>query len=438
MLINEINIIRTGLENDSPIINSGRSVLLEHEYPILYIGQNAYDSWVLGSFLEEDEDDLTILYYISFVLKKHDYLAFLSKRISYRDIFEMYTTAYVLKCDLATLNPLEVYLVDARQIEHEYWPHEQSFYPSDRVAPVSSSTERVSTSLVYSIKLRGGLADAHLARLNDSIVVQQAMVGLLGESIHNLPNLAVSADILQSVPTQGSFKFNFEVDITLDDTKAGDLFFNKESFGVYQNELIEYAIKYLPTEVNTVFYGENLPTHFVTLFEKTKALYTSLGKSVGDEDLIYALKECVHGAAESIVNASKAIGSAYESIEFLALPVGEDNESMGIVTTDSRTALASAVEFIDRLAVEPDDSETDAEPQAYKIRIYNLNTESRKGSGFIILEDGTVFKPKITISGNGPLEETKYTQSIHLKNIIDVIGIGTRKKGRLTKLLIEG
>lgn len=437
MLVNEIEILRSGLDDDVSIVTSDYRVLFSYEYPMLYTGKNAYGAWVIGSFLEEDEDDLTIIYYISFVLKKYDYLDFISRRRSYRDIFQLYKTAYILKCDLATQKPYEIYLVDAQKIEQDYWPHEQSYYPSSKGSS-SAPAERSSSSLSYSVKLSGGLADAHLTLLGDSIQVQQAVDALLGESIYNLPNLAVTAEVFQSVSTEGSFKFNFEVNIKTDASRGGDLFLKEELFGVYQNDLIEYAIKYLPSEVNTVFYGDVIPSHFASLVEKTKAIYKSLGKVVEDQDLIHGLKECVHNAAGNIVTASKGIGSTYESIEFITIPSGIDNdESIGIVTADSRQALDSAVKFIDKLSEEIDDSEIDNEAKVYKIRIYNLNTESRKGSGFIILEDGTVFKPKITISGNSPLEETKYTQSIYKKNIIDVMAIGTRKGGRLIKLLIE-
>jgi hypothetical protein len=430
MLINEIQAISVGLSNDAAIIASEYRVLAEtNEYPMLYTGINAYNSRIVGSFIEEDEDDWTVLYYIHFVLKTVDYTAFSSGRITYREIFQLATRAYIVQRDFASFEVQNIVLVDASHIGEEYWPHPKSHFPRIKKAP----------SLNYSISLNGGLADKHQALLSDSIAIQQAVSNFLEESIDSLPNLAVTAEILELAPAEGSFKFFFSVNIRLDDKRKQDIFYRDNLFGAYQNELIEYAIKYLPSEVSQVYYGNEVPQHFSALIKSAKDLYAQIGQSVDEGDLLSSLKETVQNIAENLVNASKSIGTNYNSIDFNITPGDESApvESLGSITESSRPGITSAVDFITTIANTKPQPVTDSESQKYSIRLYNLNKASRRGGAVIVKEDGTTLKFKTIISGSFPLEETKFTQSLHSNVIIDVLARATRIGDKLTRLIIE-
>ncbi len=392
------------------------------------MGKNAYGSWIVGSFLEEDEDDLTVLYYIHFLLKNSDYLAFVSGRISYRDIFILSRDAYVLKRDLATLDVQAVFFVKAYDITEDYWPHEKSNYPA----------KRKSSSLIYTVSVQGGTANSHVVLSKNSLEIQRAVSELLEYSLTNLPNLGITADVFQSVPTEGSFRFAFEVDVDVAKAKDKDFFFRKELFGAYQNDLIEYTLKYLPAEVAQLYSTEEAPEYFAELVESAKSLYQKLGKQIEDEKLLVAVKEGVQITANSLVEAASSVGDAYDSIEFLGMSQdGNSSELIGAVTTQSKADLEGAVLLIDTLTQVDEEIVTDDSARQYKVYIYSLNAETRKGTGILIHEDGTVFKPKLSISGVFPLEETKFTESIYTHKIINVSAVGTYKKGKLIRLVIE-
>lgn len=421
-----------GLSNDAAIIATDYRVLSRtNEYPILYTGINAYNSRVVGSFIEEDEDDWTVLYYVHFILKPTDYASFTSNRITYRDIFQLARRAYIVKCDFASLANQNITLVDATKIGEDYWPHSKSYFPQAKRTP----------SLNYSVSLTGGIADKHQALLADSITIQQAVYDFLEESIDNLPHLAVSAEILELAPAIGSFKFFFSVNIKLDDKKQQDIFYREDLFSSYQNELIEYSIKYLPAEVSQVYYGNEIPQYFAALLKSAKDLYAKLGQTIEQNELINSLKESIQNVAQNLVKASKSLGPNYTTLEFNTAPgeLSQDTpvELLGSITADSRTGLTGAVDFIKSITSRKPQPVTEEESQKYKIRLYNLNTESRKGSAILVEESGNVLKFKITIAGDFPLEETKFTQSLYKKTIIDVLATATRLGDRITRLNIE-
>jgi len=432
MLINEIEAISVGLSNDAAIIATDYRVLSKtNEYPVLYTGINDYNSRIIGSFIEEDDDDWTVLYYIHFILKPADYISFTSNRITYRDIFQLANRAYIVKRDFASLSVQGITLVDASKISGEYWPHAKSYFPQIRKTP----------SLNYSVSLTGGIADNHQAFLADSITIQQAVYDFLEESIDNLPNLAVSTEILELAPANGSFKFFFSVNIKFDDKKQQDIFYRENLFSLYQNELIEYSIKHLPTEVSQVYYGNETPQYFAELLKSAKDLYTKLGQTIEESELITSLKESIQNIAHNLVKASKSLGPNYSALEFNTVSgeLSQDThtESLGSITADSRAGLTGAVDFIVSIASRKPQPVTEEESHKYKIRLYNLNTESRKGSAILVEENGNVLKFKITIAGNFPLEETKFTQSLYKKNIIDVLAKATRFGDKITRLNIE-
>lgn len=428
MLVEEMSVTQTNLSNDLAVIESNYRLLVSNEYPILYTGKNPYNSWVVGSFLEEDDDDLTVLYYIHFVLRDIDYLDFISKRRSYKDIFTLSKLAFILQKDLRTLDIQKIYILDANEIPDDYLPHNNSYYPGTRK----------SHSLNYTVTLNGGAADSHHVPSQDSLIVQQAVADLLAESLNALPNLDVKAEIFQLAPTEGSFRLNFEVNVGISKINSNDLFFSKSLFSNYQNDLIEYAIRYLPTEVAAVYAGATLPEHFSALVQKTRELYNSLAVQIDEQELINAIKDSVYKAIDNIVKASSSMGSGYNSMEFIATSENiEENESIGSITLESKVGLLDTVDLIERMSLQNDEVEVDASPQPYKVYIYSLNAETRNGTGILVSEDGKVGRPRLSIAGKEPLEKTKFTQSLHDHQIIDVLATGTRTKGKLVRLIIE-
>jgi len=424
MLINEIkhDSLDSGLEFAE--IVSDFEMLLHVEYPILYVGKNIYGSRIIGSFLEEDEDDLTILHYVHFIIKNIDYSDFKAGRISYRDIFEVAKTAFLLKKDLASAETQSISLINADTIPTDYYPHKKSFYPKKKKA----------SSLSYKISLEGGIADEYHALSKDLLEIQSACSDILFETINKLPDLDLEVSIYQSAHTEGSVQMNFEVNIV---PNKNDLFFHDSPFAAYQNYIIEYIIKNLSVEAVELYSTESTPPLFQSLVDKAKKVYTDLGIGVDNENLQQIIKECVHHTASNIVKASSSIGISYDSLSFTSVTSESVTELIAEVTDSSKAELMQTVSIIDNLLIENDDSITDEEPKDYKVYIYNLNTKTRNGTGIIVAENGDVSEPRISIIGSEPLEETKFTESIYTRRVIDVRAIGTTKNGRVKRLIIE-
>ncbi|MBT2558872.1 hypothetical protein J7E24_13835 [Hymenobacter sp. ISL-91] len=430
MLINKIQTEKNVLAPDFSIIETDYELLISDEYPVLYVGRNQYGSWIIGSFLEEDEDDLTVLYYIHFIVKNIDYLDFISKRRSYRDIFEISKNAFIVKKDLISLTVSDIFSVNADDIPSQYKPHRKSYYPGKRKSSSSS----------YKITLKGGIADAHHALTKDLLNIQSAVVDVFSNTIESLPNLGLTTEIFQFADTEGSFQLNFEVSVDASNAKSKDLFFREGLFSVFQNDLIEYIVKYLPEEVNDVYSVQEPGGNFRKLCDSAKALYSKLGKAIEDEELFESLKSSIHSALNDILKASESVGKNYDSIEFISIEEnGDGGQLIGYVTKDNKSELMDTAKIIDHLEQEEesDDTVADDEHQIYNIYIHNLNTETRKGAGTVMFEDGNAARVKVSISGSDVLEETKYTESLYAHKFIKVSAIGIRKKGFLKKLEID-
>jgi hypothetical protein len=81
---------------------------------------------------------------------------------------------------------------------------------------------------------------------------------------------------------------------------------------------------------------------------------------------------------------------------------------------------------------------TDDEVNIYSVHIYDLNTDTRKGTALIHNPPSKkVMKPSITILGEQPLPQTKYTESLHLDTFIEVQGRATKVNESIRHIDIE-
>jgi hypothetical protein len=405
-------------------ITSDFDLLLHVEYPILYTGKNAYGSRIIGSFLEEDEVDLTALYYIHFIIKNIDYTDFLAQRISYRDIFKLAKTAFILKKDLASLKIEKVFSIQAEYIPGDYLPHKKSLHPR----------KGHKSSLTYKLSLGGGIADDFHAFPKDLIDVQGAFTDVLSQTFSDLPDLSLQVGVYQNVYTEGSFQLNFEVKVEPD---KADLFFNKATLSDYQNHIIDYIINSLSTEATELYSNESIPPIFQTLLDKANSIYSALNISVDANNLQESIKHTIHNTANNIIKACNAIGTNYDTLTFNCIVENGENGFIASITPQSKDELINAVDNIDDILTPEDDTVTDEEPQNYKVLIYSLNTKTRNGTGIFVAENGDTFEPKISITGSEPLSGTRFTKSLDKDTIIDVLAIGTTKNGKLKRLLIS-
>ena len=329
MLLNEIKYVSFESGIELVEIASDFEMLLHVEYPVLYVGKNAYGSRIIGSFVEEDEDDLTALYYIHFIIKDIDYSDFLAERTSYRDIFALAKTAFILKKDLASNQTEKVYLIKADNIPKDYLPHNNSLYPKKRAIAI----KRKESSLSYKISLKGGIADSHHALSNDLLGIQSACTALLFDTINELPNLNLNVNIYQLAHTEGSFQLNFEVDIK---QRTNDLFFRDEAFADYQNSIIEYIVNSLHNEAVELYSTQTSPPIFQELIEKAKLLYSELGVNVESLNLHESIKDSIYNTASNIVKASDSIGTNYDSLNFICVTGNDNTEVIAEVTSQSK------------------------------------------------------------------------------------------------------
>lgn len=410
---------------ETAIIETAYTCFLEDDYPLLYTGKNSLDGWVIGSFLQESEDDLTILHYLHFAVKEVDYEAFISRRISYHDIFSLYKTAYRIDRDLATLKEVRVMPVATAAIPPEFFPHPESYFPI---------TKKEETTLSYKVRITGGVADRNQALSKDVSQIEIAFSEILEGVLESLPDLGLDAVVYQTPPTKGSFLLNFNVEL---ENYKKNLFWDKTKLATFQNHLIEYCFNNLPAAVDSI-YQSGEPIGLEGLLGEAKEIYRMLGRPTpSDENLIEAIKEAFLLTATGFSKAVAAVGSGYTALQLYTDTVEHKRDVLiGRLDQSSEEVFSEVVDKIEEYTKKPgEEISVDENDSHYNVYIFSLNVESRNGMGIVFGDGGG--KVRLKINGKQALEKTVFTKSIDGHIAIDVKGIATRIGDKITRLVID-
>ncbi|RXK82737.1 hypothetical protein EST62_10195 [Chlorobaculum sp. 24CR] len=405
--MNDFNLHRRQLiKNDQIEIVNNYSVLHFDDFPILYIGTNKYGNKIIGSHLEEDDDTKMILT-LHTILTNKEFHQFLNGKISYLEILKNSTSISIVEKDYK-FKILKAYDIDFDSLPNEYLPTSESYCP----ATVKSH------SLTFSISLQGKLADLNKAIADEVSKIQNGFTEFLEDRIKSLKGFDLVPKALLQPYAEGSFKINFELDLSQKSKKGGNLFLSQAPIDKYIANYINYISENF-TEDKDIFTSKNedfsdklkeLEATLSDVYEKAFITKPNNINSFIKEDLIKSA-----GKFEKI---TEQVGKHFESASILGITETAET-SLGFIDIDYCNKFQTIVEDIE---VSKKGMTIDSEFKEYKIYIYHLNTDTRTGNAFIrnLDNEEEMSKPKIKINGDDGLEQTKYTESLYLNKWISV------------------
>ncbi|MBF0521058.1 MAG: hypothetical protein HQK92_15215 [Nitrospirae bacterium] len=404
---------------DLPFITANYTDILYDEEPILFSGTNKDGNRILGSLVDE-ADTLGFFRFFHVFISEKTYIDFLNGMISYLEILKNEESKIFVVDRNYDTTIRDIFLIGFNEIPSGYVPLENSFCPEFEK----------NYSLDFVVSLKGKLADLKRALTKEISNIQTAFSKILISSIIPLKSLYPTPSIYQKAYSEGSFRLNFSIDF--DDNRL--LPVNKEYASQYVSKYLEYCMSYLHDEVNVIFKGEGIKAkNFEILKENLKTIYDSSSASL-PENIEEIVKEELVVSADNFEKITENMGTNFTGMEFLNKSVDNENP-IGFLDDKCKSYFTEIMKVIEESKV----YDKDNEPKDYSICIYNLNTKTRKGNAHIIYNVGSdkeMSQPKIDITGNEPLDNSKFTESLHLNKWIDIKAKATRKGSKFIRLII--
>ncbi|WP_437816571.1 hypothetical protein [Sorangium sp. So ce1078] len=393
------------------------------EMPILFTGVNRYRSRVLGSSVEEDTD-AKIERHFHVLVSPDTYMAFMLRKVSYRQIMIDAGHVFVVDCafDRSWCN---VYRVETGSIPEDYMPLEDSFCP-DR---------SLEGSYIFGASLKGKRADLHQAAPADLRVIESSLPGVVTDAIGVVQRYSDAPPARPMVMGYGpgSFKLRFSVQPT------GPINLLGISESAFTLRYVDFCINRFHDEVRELGSesGEE-PRHFGELLDTYQKIVNfgavhRPGDARREKDKTELLTS-IRRSVDRLAELAEIVGSNFTSIELFNMM--SDGAETLICAFDRAAAhrLSAAVDVYDRLV---DKADEDVSPLTYDMVVYTLNTETRRGKAHVFIGDSLQQRVSITISGNKPLEETRFTASLDKSKRISAKARGKRVSGKLKSLRVE-
>ena len=404
--MNEFNLNNKSLlKSDLIEIVENYSILHYDDFPILYIGTNKFGNKIIGSHLEEYDESQTILT-LHTILSNKEFHQFINGKVSYLNILKNSNSISIVEKDYS-FKTKKAYNIDFNSIPTDYLPLENSFCP--KIVK--------SHSLVFSISLKGKLADINKAIADEVSKIQNGFTEFLEERIHSLKGINLIPKAMLQPYAEGSFKINFELDIR-QKGKKGNLFLQQAPIDKYIASYIKYISENF-SEDKEIFKNNNIESS-----EKLKELEDILN-DVYDKALINKpqnissiLKDDIIKSANRFERLTEQVGENFDSAAIFNI-IENDETPLAFIDKEFSESFQSNVEEIE---IHNKGATVDDNYKEYKIYIYHLNTDNRTGNAFIknINNEEEMSKPKIKINGDDGLEQTKYTESLYLSKWINV------------------
>jgi hypothetical protein len=386
-------------------ISSSYKVLHYDDFPILFLGVNKFGNKILGSHLDDDDDEKKI-WTIHTLLTNKEYYDFINKKKTYRELLTVSTTMFLVEKSYRN-QILNSYTLTFDGIPIEYRPLENSYCPS----------YRRKFSFSYSLGLKGKLADFNRAIAEDVSTVQTAFADFLEGRLKNLKNFDLQPAAYLQPYSPGSFKINVELEFKR--KKGENLFSHFAPIDEYIHEYVKYISTSVIQDKDLLSNNENVTASdaFLKLLATFEGLYDkALIKK--PESTFEELKEDLGKAMLKFEVITEQMGENFNTIEFSNF-ADDYEEFISIIDTEYSESFQNT---IDQIEASKSSTTIDEEDKEYEIYIYHLNTDTRQGNAFIknLKNESEMSKPKIKILGDEPLEQTKYTESLHLNKWIKV------------------
>ncbi len=395
------------------------SLINDGDYDILYSGLNKYGVQVLGSILKEDEDS-GVVQYIHVLLKERQYVDFLNRDTSLLKILSDNKFFFIIDKQYPQ-GTITANLVQLDDIPIELRPLEDSLCPAMAYRP----------SFLYSASMKGGGADTHSVPPEDTNEVNGVFSAFFKKAIEWTSDLGLYPVVYNEGLRAGSFKISFRIEL-VPSNQTSWLAVDPERVKEVLPEFFKYALnEAVKNDFTDLQPGTVKSDAFVEINEKIGKLYTDA--------------ELASGVSQWSIGQSLRDGlSAFKDIEFdrvfSRVEISSEHESglstpLGIVD-------APYVEHVERIPP-PDDGRvpevaiTDIVPQDYVIQVYDFNSETGKGSGYVFSEADSINKMSFSAKGMKSYDNTLLTFSMDQKKQIPIRGLATKVNGRIKKMTID-
>lgn len=399
---------------DLPLILNEYQTLHFDEVPILFTGVNKYGSRVLGSSVEDSaRAKVSRFFYI--VVSTEQYLGFLRRKLSYRDIIVGRGSVFVV--DQSFSGELKsTYLVNLAHVPAQYIPLENSYCPVEHFRP----------SLTFGTVLKGKLADLHEADSADLRVVDECFPGIVQDALGSLGQARLTSRSTVQPYLSGSFRIQFNV------VPSGQLPLvpgGMDAYKSYAALYLDFCLNHFQDEFSAaIAEGRNDAPFFQNLLGAYCTLVGSSDATVASELMASARK-----SVDRLNDLSTIVGGNFSSVELFNVHDGSET----LVGTFDKYMAAELSQSTDRYdALVGGGVVEDESPLDYSILIYNLNTETRRGQAYIAAGD-SLTRVRFIIKGSDPLEQTIFTSSLDKSIKIKVAAQATRVAGKLKSLKIS-
>jgi len=401
------------LKTDAALIDRDYEDLLFYDFPVLFTGINRLNERVVGSLVE---DVKRFESYLHSIIDEKLYIGFLRREISYLELLERAYLLFLLHWT-GEKTPT-VYPLNYTDIPEAYKPDAAALCPEITIPP----------SFDYIATLNGGRADYHQAKPETLSKFQNKVAGLLRTPFDLKPLSKLIADVFLQAPNfaeahgSGSLKVRYHVEFS---DPAHPLFHEPDTYSRFIGEYVSYCLNDLPTEApNLVENRTGDSSGFTSLLNE----YLKVTGSVSEPSSIRRkeLEENLLIAARRLEGITSIVTDEFKDLAISSISESSMERTLGVVNEQTETELNAAIVEVEKRSGKTVVHDTDL--ATYKIQIYDLNTNTRKGKGLIPepTASGLIMKPSIKILGDQALPQTKYTESLDMDRAIQVRGRATK------------
>ncbi|MGE5365639.1 MAG: hypothetical protein ACM3SM_16020 [Bacteroidota bacterium] len=404
------------VNTDFTLIQFDEVVILEVDEPVLFTGINKYGNRILASIIEDDVE-VAVSSFFHLIVKSKEYLSFLNGKITYRDLIKQSPDIFIVQRPFSGGKPA-IYNVLLEEIPEEYLPLENSYCPK----------MESEYGLEYVLSLKGRLADRYMATVSEVNHIQSTFAHFFTKSFKLFKDMKVKPAVYLKPVEAGSFRLNYSIQLDK------GMFPDESEISRFLTTYLEYCINYLPDQVDIIFSSETPDTlEYKLLKQQIEKIY-NIAAIPQPPQIDQLIKEEITCGASTINDISDSLGQNFSEIELLNSSHNGPEYPIGIIDLNYKKKIADTLNIIEKKS---NLISSDTIFNEYEIYIYNLNLETRNGNAIITRDNEELDRPRITILGDSPLDNTKYTESLYRNKKIKVSAKASRIKDKFRALEIE-
>ncbi len=406
-------------KDDIIIITKNLNVLLYYDEPILYYGQNEYDSYIIGAAVDEDVEN-GINRHSHIMVTKEELSQFLNNKITLLELFKKHYNKIYIVDTIYQKEGFVIYKLDLESLPFVYLPDEDSYCPEE---------EKNYDTLYITLKPKDSLHQIPLRYLKYIEEKFYSIINSGSKILEDLYQYQVNSYIEAFQPS--SFKIKLNLDIQKKENCKNELFKSTE----YVQEVYYNYNKLILSEIhNDISTLSNSPQEN-TIF---KMITDRIGETISIDEKLN--DKIIQGACSSYVEMLELWDEIGDTLTSIDVSFANNETEQPLVVVDNKYRIESKNNEIGVSGILNKGTSEDIEFKEYKIGIYQLSKKTRKGKAYILddqQKDDKLFPCSIDIMGEDFIEETPFTESFFTGNDLNVLAKARKKNGKIVHLNIK-